>query len=133
MYLISLNCIHLKMVKMEILCYRYFNIHAEEGKKKMPPLVVPPGPELLTQKGSRGFPWREWGRGGGSDAPTRDGAHGAQPQTPAGPEHEPRAPRCPADARPRPAGAAKQGARDRAGAGLKTAAWTSSQPALRLG
>lgn len=32
--MIPLNCIHLKMVKMEILCYRYFNIHAEEKKKK---------------------------------------------------------------------------------------------------
>ena len=55
------------MVKMEMLCYRYFNIHTEE--KKNASLVVPPEPELLTQKGSSRFPWREWGRGGGSDAP----------------------------------------------------------------
>ena len=41
-----------------------------------------------------------------------------------GPEHELRAPLSPADARPRPTGAAKQGARDRAGAGPKTAACT---------
>lgn len=55
------------MVKIEMLCYRYFNIHTEE--KKNSSLVIPPGPELLTQKRSIGFPWRDWGRGGGSDAP----------------------------------------------------------------
>lgn len=121
MYLIPLNCIHLKMVKMEMLCYRYFNMHTEE--KKNASLVVPPELELLTQKGSSRFPWREWGRGAGSDAPQLGMGHTVRsPRHSAGPEHEPRAPRSPADARPLPTGAAKQGARDRAGAGLKTAA-----------
>lgn len=128
MYLISLNCIHLKMVKMEILCYRYFNIHAEE-EKKMPPLVVPPGSELLIQR----VPVAGVGQRRGLRCPRLEMGHTVHnPRHSAGLEHEPRAPRSPADARPRPTGAVKQGARDRAGAGLKAAAWTSSQPVPRL-